>query len=148
MKKLIKKGKLYRLIGFSQPLIVEHTRMLSDNNKGGIVLTYLSADILYIPILKRKIIIRIVRHYSKEKYFKPLKKDWRRDVYKIESMYWGKKNHLLTKLWLKVDNDFKDIFSIAAKELKIARQCKDKELIKQLNIRKDVFILSTNQNRK
>lgn len=143
MKRLIKKGKLYKLIQFSQPVIVNNTEMLSDNNKGGILLCYKITEVKYISLFKYNYILNPKLHiYEKIFFFKPLKKDWNREAYKISQIYWGRKHHLLTRLWLIVDKDFKDIFSVTKDKLKTYPQCKDKKLIKQLDVRNESFILS------
>lgn len=143
MKRLIKQGTLFQLIWFSQPIIVNHINLKSDNQLGGVLLRYKITDIKYISFFNHDYAILPKLKWSKQlTFFKPMKKDWDRTVYRITPRYWGKKHHLLTQLWLEVDNDFKDIFSVTPAKLKKVPQCKDQDLIKKLNIRKEVFILS------
>jgi len=142
----MKKGQLFELIKFDAPVIANHINLLSDNNKGGIVLVYKVTDVKYISFFDHDYFI-LPKRCKQLAFFKPLKRDWDRDAYKISKVYWGRKHHLLTKLWLKVDTSFKDIFSVTSAELKLIPQCKDKELIKNLNSRNEKFILSNNQNR-
>jgi hypothetical protein len=134
------KGKHYQLIQFSQPIIADNRRMISDNNKGGIILVYMVRDIKYVTIFKKRIILS-TSSFRKITFFRPLKKAWSKSIYRITPKYWGKKGHLLTNMWLYVDNDFKDMSSIAKADLKKVLQCRDAKLIKQLNVRKETFIL-------
>ena len=146
MKKLINKGYLFKLIDFSQPIIKDRTKLLSDNNKGGTLLTYSRTEIRYISLWKHEYVLHPVHKFTKILvFFNPLKKDWNRQAYWMEKIYWGKKHHLLTKLWLEVDIEFKDIFSVTLVELRIIPQCKDKNLIKRLNARNETFILQSKQ---
>lgn len=142
MKRLIKKGYLYEMIRFSQPIIVNHTNMLSDNNKGGVLLVYTKTKVIYISLFRHDYALYLINFKQIVAYFKPLKGNWNREAYKIDKIYWGRKNHLLTKLWLEVNTEFKDIFSITSTELAKIPQCKDEKLIKKLNTRSEVFILS------
>lgn len=121
--------------------------MLSDNNKGGIILVYKVTEVRYISLRTHNYIIRSARIHRTLAFFRPLKKDWDRKTYLIKKHDWGRKNHLLTKLWLMVDTHFKDIFSVTKTELAKVPQCEDKDLIKALNVRNESFILSNNQNR-
>ena len=143
----MKKGKHYKLIDFSSPIIRNNTNMLCDNNKGGTILTYKVTEIRYISLRTYNWIIRSARIYETLVFFKPLKKNWDRKAYMIKKHDWGRKNHLLTKLWLIVGKDFKDIFSVTSTQLATFPECEDKNLIKELNNRNDSFILSNNQNR-
>ena len=145
----MKKGRLFELIKFNAPVIANYVELLSDNNKGGILLVYKVTDVKYISFFNHNYSI-LFKRSEQLVFFRPLKRNWPRNVYKITLFYWGKKHHLLTKLWLEVDTDFKDIFSVTPAKLKRISHLtfkKDKELIKQLNSRNEKFILSNNQNR-
>ena len=146
--RLIKKGNLYKLIELQQPIIVNHgSTLMNDNNKGGALLRYVVTEIRYISLFNYNYALFSVNSVKKNvRFFNPLKRDWNRKAYKIDKLHWGKRNRLLTNLWLIVDNDFKDIFSVTTSQLKSFSHCKDDELIKNLKSRKEVFI--TNQNSK
>lgn len=142
MKPLINKKLLYILVNVSRPIIVNNKFMFHDNRKGGELLQYNIYEVKTINIFNSVFVIHNTKYVVDNKYFfRPLKRDWNRNSYKISKIYWGKKNHLLTNYWLEVDSNFKDIFSINKEELKKFKQCKDKKLINNLNSHKEEFLI-------
>ena len=137
----MKQGKLFKLIDFSSPIIANHKHLLADNKIGGVLLTYKVRDVIYISLFGYNINLFSKKSVKRMYFFKPLKQSWKREAYKISKIYWGKKDYLLTNLWLQVDVNFKKIRTVSPTKLAMIPQCKDKNLIKQLNFITEKFII-------
>ena len=140
-KSFLKKGYLFKLIDFSEPLLKDN-RMIYDNKVGGVILKYKVKDVIYVTLFKKERILYTRTTMGIYGFFNPLKFYWRKDAYKISKIYWGRKNNPLTNLWLEVYPEFKDINSIALSELKKIKQCLNRPLIKHLSSRDEFFIIS------
>jgi len=137
----MKQGKLYKLIDFSTPIIVNHKHMLANTKRGGVLLTYKVKDVIYISLFGYNIHLFSKKSVKRMYFFNPLKQSWKREAYKISKIYWGKKDYLLTNLWLQVDVNFKKIHAVSPTKLAMIPQCKDKNLIKHLNFQTEKFII-------
>lgn len=104
-------GELYKLKTIQIPKC-EKNEVISGENFGGEKLTYSRRTILYtfFSIFGRK--FRIILRKSNPDvaiFLRPLKKHWDVSSYKLPPNLWGKKEHPMTNIWVRVNKDYFDI---------------------------------------
>ena len=79
------------------------TQKIDDKQYGGIQLTYLIYKVYYFKLFKLEIpwFIRILGNKT---FLRPYKKLWDKRTYRLPFVYWGKKSHPLTRLWVIPDH--------------------------------------------
>jgi hypothetical protein len=73
----------------------------TENDKlyGGVRLTYIIWMVYYFNIFNTHIPY-YSRRLGKKTFLRPYKKYWDKRKYRLPNVYWGKKNHPLTRLWV------------------------------------------------
>ena len=74
-----------------------------DNKYGGIRLLYTIYKIYYITLFGQEI-SWFKWKLGKITFLRPYKKYWDKRTYRLPYVYWGKKTHPLTRLWVVVSN--------------------------------------------
>ena len=75
------------------------TQKKDDNKYGGTQLTYLIYKVYYFKLFKLEI-PWFARVLGKKIFLRPYKKLWDKRMYRLPFVYWGKKSHPLTRLWV------------------------------------------------
>ena len=76
-----------------------------DNTYGGIRLVYTIYQIYFITLFGREI-SWFRQNIGKKTFLRPYKKFWDKRTYRLPYVYWGKKTHPLTRLWVVIPNDY------------------------------------------
>lgn len=75
----------------------------NDKLYGGIRLKYYINKVFYLKIFNMEIPYYIKKLGAKT-FFRPYRKYWDKRTYRLSPVYWGKKNHPLTRLWMIIDD--------------------------------------------
>ena len=75
-----------------------------ENKYGGVQLTYLIYKVYYFKLFNREI-SWFKRILGKKTFLRPYKKFWDKRTYRLPFVYWGKKSHPLTRLWVVIPNN-------------------------------------------
>jgi hypothetical protein len=76
-----------------------------DNTYGGIRLIYIVYKIYYVSLFGREIsLFRLI--LGEKTFLRPYKKFWDKRMYRLPYVYWGKKTHPLTRLWVVIPNNY------------------------------------------
>ena len=65
----------------------------------GIILDYRISRLLYCTFFGKKLLI-YKKVLGRKCFYRPLKKDWDKQLYRVPYVYWGKKGQKLTRLWV------------------------------------------------
>lgn len=101
------------------------THKKDDNKYGGIQLTYLISKVYYfkLKIFKHKLEIPwFIQILGKKTFLRPYKKLWDKRMYRLPFVYWGKKSHPLTRLWVVIPNSSPLGINKIIPELKLEHQ--------------------------
>jgi hypothetical protein len=76
-----------------------------DNIYDGIRLIYTAYKIYYVSLFGREIPL-FLTILGKKTFLRPYKKVWDKRTYRLPYVYWGKKTHPLTRLWVVIPNNY------------------------------------------
>ncbi|GEM_PF-5898675 len=93
----------FKLIKSYVPDLTQKTEQ--DKLYGGIRLIYKIYKSFYIQVFKREICI-FKKSLGKKTFLRPYKKYWDKHTYRLPYVYWGKKSHPLTRLWVVIPNEY------------------------------------------
>lgn len=75
------------------------TQKTDEKQYGGIQLTYLIYKVYYFKLFNREI-SWFRKILGNKTFLRPYKKLWDKRMYRLPFVYWGKKSHPLTRLWI------------------------------------------------
>jgi len=70
-----------------------------ETKYGGIRLTYFIYKVYYFKLFNREITL-FKKRCGRKTFLRPYKKFWDKRLYRLPNVYWGKKSHPLTRLWV------------------------------------------------
>jgi len=135
---------VYTLVKKDVPEIC-HGQVVSDPSVGGVKLVYWKRRIIFhntnIGPIKISYPVRILKRV-KVVFLRPYKKNWDTQRNRLPMNYWGKKNNLLTNMWIVVESDYKKWSGLT---VRFKDQVTDHETIRCLKSIEETFNIYVNQ---
>jgi hypothetical protein len=94
---------IFKLKKSYEPDLTQRTE--KDKEYGGTRLIYIVYKIYYCKIFDREIVL-FKRRLGRKTFLRPYKKFWDKRTYRLPYVYWGKKSHPLTRLWVVIPNNY------------------------------------------
>jgi len=94
---------LFKLKKSYKPDLTQKTD--KDQQYGGIRLIYTIYKVYFTTLFGREI-SWFKRNLGRKTFLRPYKKFWDKRTYRLPYVYWGKKTHPLTRLWVVIPNNY------------------------------------------